>query len=59
MSTAPLVQEQLVAVGEILLLGATSLLTTFVVAGALVYLCLCIRSCRQWNGADQRWERPR
>jgi len=59
MSTAPLVQEQLVAAGEIILLGATSLLTTFVVAGAFVYLWLCIRSCRQWNGADQRWERPR
>jgi hypothetical protein len=59
MSTAPLVQEQLVAVGEVLLLGATSLLSTFVLAGALVYLWLCIRSCRQWNGADHRWERPR
>ncbi len=59
MSTAPLVQEQLVAVGEILLLGATSLLATFVLAGACVYVWLCIRSCRQWNGADQRWERPR
>jgi hypothetical protein len=47
MSTAPLVQEQLVAAGEIVLLGATGLLTTFVVAGALVYLWLCVRSCRQ------------
>ena len=60
MSSAPLpVPEQLVAAGEILFASAAGAFGSFVLAGALIYLFVCLRSSRQWNGFDQRWEQRR
>lgn len=57
MSSAPLpVPEQLVAAGELMFASAAGMLASFVLAGACIYLFVCLRSSRQWNGLDQRWE---
>ena len=58
MLDAPLGQEQLMEIGRAFMFGSTSVLTLLVMLGAGVYLCLCVRSRRQWDGYEQRWKMP-
>lgn len=59
MPSAPLGQDLLTRAGEILMLGGSSVFGLLMMVGAGVYLWLCLRSNRQWDGYEQRWVRPR
>jgi len=57
MSVAPLTPDVLLEFGRTLALVTSSTIVALLASGVLAYVFLCRRSCRQWNGADRRWER--
>ena len=58
MPDAPLSQQQILDVGRALMLGNAGVMTLLILVAAAAYLCLCLRSRRQWDGFEQRWRRP-